>query len=292
MPTLTHSTFPNVSIVLVNWQGADDTLACLDSLHELDYSNFGVIVVDNGSADNSVERILTMYPDLTLLQSGSNKGFSGGNNVGIRYALDHGANYVWLLNNDTTVDRNALRAMVQLAEHDSAIGAVSSVLFHMDRPEVVQAWGGGRIGFVTGRSRNLVKQGKLDYLTGASLLVKRAVFEEVGLLDEGYFMYWEDADFCLSIRRAGWRLAVAEESVVYHKESSSVGRKSVAQDVYFNASAVRFFRRNSRVPIVGVVIGGGGRLLKRLLVGDFKRTAAVALGLREGLMASRSLRNK
>ncbi len=286
MLTLTHSAYPNVSIVLVNWQGADDTIACLESLYELDYSNFGVIVVDNGSADNSVERIPTTYPEVTLLRSGSNLGFAGGSNVGIRYALKHGAGYIWLLNNDTVVEPNALTAMVDLAEGDSKIGAVGSVLFYMDRPEVVQAWGGGRVSFVTGRSRHLVKQGKLDYLTGASLLAKRDVFEEVGLLDEGYFMYWEDTDFCLRIRRAGWRLAVAEESTVYHKESSSVRRKSVAQDVYFNASAVRFFQWNSRTPVGGVVVGAGGRLFKRLLVGDLKRAMVVVVVLRKGLMVS------
>jgi GT2 family glycosyltransferase len=114
----------------------------LSSLEFLDYPDYKVIVVDNGSTDNSVAEIRKAHPQITLLETGRNLGFAGGNNVGIRYALEQGADYVWLLNNDTKADPHALTAMVEVAESDPRIGAVGSVLYYMDEPERVQAWGG------------------------------------------------------------------------------------------------------------------------------------------------------
>lgn len=276
-----------VYVIVLNWNGWRDTSVCLSSLENLDYPNYEMVVVDNGSTDHSVEEIRKAYPQITLLETGRNLGFAGGNNVGIRYALERGADYIWLLNNDTVVDPNALTAMVEIAESDPKIGAVGSVLYYMNQPEKVQAWGGGRISLITGRSRHLLSPGELHYITGASLLLRTEALEQVGLLDEGFFMYWEDADLSFRLRQKGWAVAVAPDSRVLHKESASAKKGSPQQDILFNASAVRFFRRHAQFPLLPIVLGIGGRMLKRLLLRDWERIKSVWLGYKKGMKDAR-----
>ena len=273
---------PRVYIVVLNWNGWRDTLTCLASLGRLTYPSYQVVVVDNGSTDESVHRIRDAYPHVVLLETGRNLGFSGGNNVGIRYALERGADYLWLLNNDTKADPHALTAMVEVAERDPKIGAVGSVLYYMDQPERVQAWGGGRVNMWWGVARHFttpVPAERIHYITGASLLIRREGLEEVGLLDEEFFMYWEDADLGFRLRKAGWKLAVASNARVWHKETASLGKKSPILDEYFNASAVRFFRRHAPLPALPLLAGVGGRLLKRVLGRDWERVRAVWRGV-------------
>ncbi len=279
---MTHPRGKLTSIVVLNWQGWRDTLTCLASLQKLRYPHYEVIAVDNGSEDDSVAQIRTAYPHITVLETEYNRGFAGGNNVGIRHALSRGASYIWLLNNDTVVDPDSLEAMVAVAEADAGVGAVGVVLYDMSNPEHIQVWGGGRVNMWLGRSRYCTTPAppdRLDYVTGASLFVRREVFERVGLLDDGFFMYWEDTDFAFRLTRAGYRMAVAEQARVWHKESASTGKDSAALDVYFNSSAVRFFKRYSRLAFVPIALGVGGKILRRALQGDWERARAVWYGL-------------
>ncbi|RIH84529.1 N-acetylglucosaminyl-diphospho-decaprenol L-rhamnosyltransferase [Calidithermus terrae] len=255
-------------------------MACISSLRAIDYPNYRILVVDNGSMDGSVHEIRTAAPDVTVVSTGVNLGFAGGNNVGIRSAVEQGAEYVWLLNNDTVVDKGALSALVEVAESDGAIGAVGSVLYYLDQPERIQAYGGGKVSLWIGYSRHYtnMESSRMDYLVAASLLVRRIAFEKVGLLDDGYFMYWEDTDFSFRLRKAGWKLAVATNSKVLHKESASMGKKSPTLDRYFNKSARRFFTRHAPLPLLPVVLGVGGRFIKRVLQGDWDRALATLQG--------------
>lgn len=273
---------PRVSVIVLNWNGWRDTLECLYSLGRLDYPNHEVMVVDNCSTDDSVARIREAYPDVMLLQSGANLGFAGGNNVGIRYALKRDADYVWLLNNDTVVEPNALRALVDIASEDAGVGAVGSVLYYADERDRIQAYGGGRVSLWSGMSRHFtapVQGERLCYLVAASLLVRREVLERVGLLDDNFFMYWEDTEYSFRIRKAGYRLAVAPRSRVWHKESAALSKRSAVLDTYFNASAARFFRNHSLLPFFPIFIGAGGRLMKRLVRGDWEGMMAVYDGV-------------
>lgn len=304
------SAFPLVYIILLNWRGWRDTIGCLRSLGNLAYPNYRTLVVDNGSTDDSVARIRKASPDALLIETGENLGFAGGNNVGIRHALERGADYIWILNNDTIVELATLSAMVEAAGAKSRIGAVGSVLYHMKEPNRVQTWGGGRINLWRGVSRynaGPVSEDMLHYITGASLLISREALQDVGLLDEDFFMYWEDADLGFRLRKAGWNLATANDSRVWHKEYGGTNGRSAASDacwdtsavrffswprfrvlwnstgsaasdVYWNASAVRFFRKHSRVSPVPIIIGAGGRLLKRVARLDWKRAGAVLRG--------------
>jgi GT2 family glycosyltransferase len=240
-----------------------------------------MLIVDNGSTDDSVVRMKEAHPDINILETGKNLGFSGGNNVGIQYALDRHAELVWLLNNDTIVDAGALSAMVAAVEIDKRIGAVGSVIHYMDRPDQIQAWGGGRVNVWFGRSRHYlapVDDEQIGYITGASLLLRVSAIKEVGLLDEGFFMYWEDADFGLRLRTAGWRLTVARESKVWHKEAGTLGVRSPIVETYSNTSFVRFCRRHSPVPLIPIAFGVISRVIKRVWLGDWERACAVCKG--------------
>jgi GT2 family glycosyltransferase len=271
-----------VYVLLLNWNNWKDTNECLASLRALDYEGWKAIVLDNGSTDGSVQRIREKHPGVEIMELGENLGFAKGNNAGIRAALERSAEYVWVLNNDTTVDPKALRAMVEKAESDPKIGAVGSAIYSTEERERIQAWGGGHVNFLLGRSRHFsapVSDEKLQFITGASLLVRRRALEELGLFDEGFFMYCEDADYCFRLRRAGWRLAVAGDSKVWHKEQGSVGRKSALLDTYFNRSVKRFFERNAPIPFIPIWAGTTLRIAKRVIAGEWKRVRAVWAGV-------------
>jgi GT2 family glycosyltransferase len=275
---------PLAFTVLLNWNGWKDTVECLSSLQKLEYGNNRALVVDNGSTNDSVQHIRAQFPQVEIIEMGKNLGFAGGCNAGIRAAIDRGAEYVWLLNNDTTVDAGALRAMVDRAEADPKVGAVGSAIFSAAEPERLQAWGGGYVNFWLGRSRHFVgpvRDEQIQFLTGASLLLRRRTLGELGLLDEGFFMYWEDADYCFRLRRAGWRLAVAGDSKVWHKEQGSIGEKSALLDTYFNRSATRFFEKNAPTPFIPIWAGITLRIGKRTIAGDWKRARAVWAGVKE-----------
>jgi GT2 family glycosyltransferase len=213
-------------VVVVNWNSWRDTSISLGSTRKLDYPNFKVVVVDNGSTDDSVAKIKEAYPEVTLLETGANLGFSIGNNTGIRHGLAQGAEYVWLLNNDAEADPHALSAMVDLAERDPTIGAVGSLVYHLEDRSKLQAFGGGWANVWTGRSSEhtqRVPTSEVQYITGASLMMTRAALEKSGMLDERFFLYFEDTDLGFRYRRDGWKLAVAEDAKVFHRGNSTSG---------------------------------------------------------------------
>jgi len=280
---------PKVHVVVLNWNGWSDTAACLSSLQHLNYRNFRVIVVDNGSTDDSVSRIRMQFPAVDLIETRKNLGFAGGCNVGIAHSLAQGVDYIWLLNNDTTVHHAALQSLVEVAESDCRIGAVGSAIYSAGNPQRLEAWGGGCVNFWLGRSRHILKPvsvKKIQFITGASLLLPRKVMETQGQFDDRFFMYWEDADYCFRLRRAGWRLAVAGQSKVWHKGSASVGHTSALMDTYFNASAARFFEKHAPTP-VSLWTGVGLRLAKRAIVGDWDKVRAVWAGVSGPSVAGR-----
>src|ERR1700691_2125480 len=180
MPVAANSN-PAVSCVVLNWNGWRDTIECLDALRESTYPHLTVIVVDNGSSDDSVARIRFAHPDILVLESEKNLGFAGGNNIGIRYALAHRADYVWLLNNDTKPAPDALSTLVAKLLTDQGIGAVASICYYADAPSTVEAWAGARVNLWLGYGRNSTQPQRDDWfhaLNGASMLVARAAIED------------------------------------------------------------------------------------------------------------------
>lgn len=237
-----------VAVVIVNWNGKKDTLECLASLEKVKS-----IIVDNGSTDGSVEAIAQKYPNVEIIRNSTNLGFTGGNNVGIKKVLDDGAEFVWLLNNDTTVDKDALEKLVEVFE-DQSVGIAGSKIyffpgreFHKDRykksdPGRVIWYAGGLIDwdnmYASHRGVDEVDHGQYDrveeipFVTGCSMMVRKEVFEKIGLLDENFFAYLEDLDFCLRAKRAGYKLMYVPGSVVWHKNAGSSGVGSAIHQYY------------------------------------------------------------
>lgn len=220
---------PLIYIVILNWNGKEDTLACLSSLSKVLYTPFQTVVVDNGSTDGSIEAIRRTFPQVTLIENGKNLGFAGGNNVGIRWALAQGADAVFLLNNDTVVDPHILQAFTS----GSKAGVLGAKLYLHSEPDRFDHLGGrwnkkrAAFDFVALREKDTGQlHPPLDYACGAALFVKREVFEAVGLLEEKFFLIWEEADFCMRAKRAGFSSLLSYNAKVWHKVSASfVGGK-------------------------------------------------------------------
>jgi GT2 family glycosyltransferase len=275
---------PSVACILLNWNGWRDTVVCLAALARLDYGNISVIVVDNGSADESVRRIREAAPGILVLETGSNLGFAGGNNVGIRHAFAQGPDYIWLLNNDTEPEPDALAQLVHKAESNLRFGEIGSVLVYSDEPSRIQAWGGGRVSFWSGTTVHALSPKEdrwFHYLTAASVLLRRRALEDVGLLDDRFFLYWEDSDLSFRLRKNGWMLGVAAESVVLHKEHASTGRNRRLIDRYAVESGIRFLAKHAPVPWFSLMSFILLRIGKRLLKGQFRRVGDVTGGIKD-----------
>ncbi len=281
---LTATRLPPVTCVILNWNGWRDTLECLEALKRSTYSNLSIVVVDNGSANDSVARIKSSRPDILLLENGQNLGFAGGNNIGIRHAIVHGAEYVWLLNNDTWPASDALTGLVAKAITDDRIGAVGSVCYFADAPSKVEAWGGARVNLWIAYGRNSTEPRKDDWfhsLNGTSILVSVAALKDAGLLDEGFFLYWEDTEFCLRLRKRGWRIAVAPDSRIEHKVHGSTAGDRIKLDRYQTASGLRLLKLHSPAPRFASILFLTIRFARRLARLQFERCRSVWDGIQD-----------
>jgi len=276
-----------VYIILLNWNSAADTLRCLRAVAGLRGEQAQVMVVDNGSEPADLERLRSGIARwglaVELVETGENLGFGGGCNVGMRLALERGAKFVWLLNNDAVPHPDALQAMLRVMERDAQVGAVGSVIYDLERPERVQTWGGGRVwrwAGVARHHRRPVATGRIDYLTAASILLRREALERTGLFDDDtFFMYWEDVDLCFRLRMQGWKLAVAGDAMIWHQRSSSLGHANPLKDYYVTASSRQFLRRYAPGPRLAMTLGALGRIARRLLRGRWRNVRAIVFAL-------------
>ncbi len=272
---------PRVAAVVLNWKRAPDTIACV---HSLQTSQWPVtpIVVDNDSQDDSVAAIRAALPSVTLIESSANLGFAGGNNLGIRAAMQQGFDFVLLINNDATVAPDTVGVMMYGVLADEKRGAVGATIYEMTDPDLVQSSGGGWYNLWLGIGWTPRSGGRLDYITGTCLLLRCAALSEVGLLDEKFFFYFEDTDLCWRLRRGGWTLAIASGAKVLHAGSATVGSGSPTQGRYMGRSYVRFLRKHAPVPIVAAIIGGMGKVAIEL----YRRRWPVARGFIAGWCAA------
>ena len=241
-------TSPKVFVIVLNKDGRECLPACLEGIFHLSYSNLEAVVVDNASRDGSLEEAKARFSRAHFILNTENLGFAAGMNVGIRYAMAQGAQYVWLLNNDAVPGRDALAALVLVAENAKAPALIS--------PLVLDSFGktwfaAGRIDYLRMRALHVATEAngnepyETEYLSGCALFLPRKAVEQVGLLDEKYFLYYEDADFSFRAHKAGFHLLVAPKSVVVHSERSESGSEKV---YWLVRSGIRFFRLHT--PIV------------------------------------------
>lgn len=237
---------PKVFVVILNYNGKDVLKKCLLSVFKNDYPNFEIVLVDNNSTDGSLEAAKADFSKAHFIKNGENLGYSAGNNVGIRFALERMAEYVLLLNNDVEVAKDFLSHLMNIAQQSQKIGILSPLIFHGITRQI---WfSGGTISWLRMKSFNEKSVKTEDFyespfVTGCAMLVKKEVFKKIGLLDEDYFLYWEDADFSLRAGKAGFKKVVVTSSRVYHFEKSE---KNKENKIYWLViSGLIFFRKNT-----------------------------------------------
>ncbi len=256
----------HVVISLLNFNGKKNTLDCLESLKDIRKDNFKltVVVVDNGSKEDiSLENGIIGDIPLIVIKNNKNMGFSGGNNVAIRYAIEKGADYVLILNNDTYVDGNFLTELFKVAEKDNGIGILVPKIyfapgfeFHKNRyskNEIgkVLWYAGGKMDWknVIGHHRGVdeIDKGQYDNVeeteiaTGCCMMVRREVFQKVGMLNDKYFLYYEDSDLSIRAKNKGFKVMYVPKSIIWHKNAGSAGGSgSVLQDYYITRNRLLF----------------------------------------------------
>jgi len=329
--------FPRVSIIILNWNGWRDTIECLESLYRITYPNYDVIVVDNGSKDESIQRIKeyaegkievdskffkynpnnkpievfeisedearqgkfnrALYEKfdadrrMILIKNKDNYGFAGGNNVGIKFALSVlNPDYVLLLNNDTVVDRRFLDELVRVAESDKKIGFVGSKIYYYSNPDILW-YAGGKMNMWLGKRtmRGYQKRdgpeyelsSNVDFVAGATLLIKVKTIWEISLLDTTYFVYTEDIDWCYRATKAGYNVVYVPTAKVWHKvSSSSSGEMSPTSLYYITRNTLLFMKKHAKVyQWITYVMFSGVLFLRRFFLVDLNRKKALIKGI-------------
>jgi len=230
---------PKVFILILHYGEQSDTLECLHSLEKLDYPNFEVLAIDNDPNHRLGD--LRFDYKITKLANEKNLGFSGGNNTGIKYAMEHGADYILLLNNDTLIEPEFLKVLVEAGEKDEKVGILGPMIYKLNTNE--PHFAGGKINCLYTGAKHV--PGAVDFITGACLLIKRKVIEKIGLMPEEYFLYFEDAEWCLKARRAGFSCKVVQNARINHKVSKNTQEFSFSYIYYHYRNGLLLARRNA-----------------------------------------------
>ncbi len=236
---------PKVTIVIINWNGWEDTIECLESLYRIDYPNYEIIIVDNHSHDDSVKKIkdYSKGKELIIIENEENYGFAGGNNIGIQYALKNfKPKYILLLNNDTIVDEDFLEELINAGEKDTQIGILGPKIYYYDKPDVIWSAGckiswkfarGIQIGSDEVDKGQYDDQKEVEYVSGSAFLIKTDVIDVIGLMDRKYFLYFEESDWTLRANQAGYKSLYVPTAKIWHKVSRSGGGISKPTGLYY-----------------------------------------------------------
>ena len=284
-----------VVIILVNWNSYHDTLQCVDSIMESTYKNFKIIVVDNGSVDESVERLKERENEYHLILSKDNTGFTGGNNFGIECAMSMDADFILLLNNDTFIETSAIEIMIDSFKSDTSVGVVTpKIYFHPDRHLL---WAAGtsfqqgklscnNLGYNSEDKEEFNQRIYLDYAVGCALLIRRDVIDSVGVLTEDYFCNYEDADFGLRVNQHGYKILYEPSAIVWHKEAASAGGNDNPQYVYYQTRSAFVFKHRWSNSFLNSVKGHSYyfvrcllRMSKFISFGNFRGVIAVFIAI-------------
>ena len=289
---------PSVAIVLVNWNNRQDTLDCLESLAAMDFPEYGIILVDNGSTDGSIE-IFRARDDVDFIENGENLGIARANNVGIARARERGFDCIMLLNNDTVVAPDMLSILVGELESDPRVGVVGPKMYYHSEPDVIWFAGGvimpwrgdcAHVGYEEKDKGQHDVQEETDYITSCCMLARTSLYTELGGIDPYYFIYFDETDFCLRAVRAGHRVLYVPRARLWHKVSRSMGGVGSARYWHhYMRSRVYFIRKfypwpNRVVSYLWIFLHDLPRCMLRFLRGRaFDRVPAYLGGLWRGL---------
>ncbi|MCR4340406.1 MAG: glycosyltransferase family 2 protein [Gemmatimonadaceae bacterium] len=294
-------TEPRVGVVILNWNSARDTTTCVESLRKSTYANLHVIIIDNGSTDDSLIHVrpLAAQTDSVLIEAGENLGFPGGCNLGARRVLADGADYVFLLNADTEIDASALSRLIDVAESDPNIGVVTPKIFYFDDASMV--WYGGaefdwrylvgrQVGYGLRDDVRYDVEADVPWATGCAMLISRAAVDAVGLLNEDFFFGTEDLDYSLRITARGYRIRYVPSAKLWHKEAAAAGGRDNPQYVYYQVRNVLLLRRIWASGVAGRLraiafswVWIGRRSLTYAAGGNWRCLVATAYGIADHL---------
>ena len=236
---------PKIFIIILNYNGKETIKKCLDSVFYSDYHGLEAVVVDNDSKDGSFELAKDLYSKFHFIKNAKNYGFSAGNNIGIRFALEKMADYIFLLNNDAILEKNTLSKLVGIAERKKA-GIFSPLIYDREN----RIWfAGGKIKWLKMKTVHKSQAAKdtkpylTDYISGCAMLIKKEVFKKIGLFSEDYFLYYEDADFCIRAKKNGFECMVVPSAKTTHFEKSE---SDLSNKIYWLViSGLIFFEKNT-----------------------------------------------
>ena len=290
-------TYPLVHIVTLNWNHLNDTCSFLISANQLDYPNYQIVMVDNGSTENPIPTIEEQFPSVVCIRNAQNLGFSGGVNTGIRYALEHETDFVFLANNDTFMATDMLSLLVDAAQEEK-VGLVSPKILYAAPPHPIWSVGAQRnkltleiAGCRRGQADTNLneKPFPVDFVTACGVLIKRQCIEDIGLFDERFFMYYEDSDYALRAQLAGYKMVVVPKAKMWHHVAVSSGGGDSPNERYWMAlSSIQFVRKHIHgwrwLVIIPYRLGSALKTMIRLLVNKQTDAAKAYLrGLKDGL---------
>lgn len=279
---------PLVYIVILNWNRKADILECINSLIQIDYPNFKIVVIDNGSTDGSVEALQLQYPTLELVVNEANLGVSAGRNVGIKYALSRKADYVAFLDNDTVVDQRFLSELVKVGEADSQAGILAPKIYNYWDTQKIASAGSKKCIFPPGHIKQIGmgkedsaiynRQKEVDYATGCTLLIKKKVFADVGLFDPVFIYGWDDYDFSERTQKGNYKIIYVPSAMLWHKVKSTKETQSVKWYRMGRAN-VYFFRKHVPLTYLALPIYGLWIVAREIIIGNGKAALPFLKGM-------------
>lgn len=290
---------PLVYIIIINYNNYQDTIECIGSLEKISYKNFEILIIDNNSSNDSINKIKASFNKYETIQLKDNLGFAGGNNVGIKKAMEDDADFILLLNNDTIVETNFLDEMINSFYNNAKnVGIVGPKIYSYYNKQLSEDTGNiDFFKFTTNnnsynKNKNKYELGQeVNFISGCCMLIKKEVFDTVGFLPEEYFMYYEDTDFCTKALEKEFKILYNPKALIYHKESSSTGGKESPFSIKWNNRNRIIFMHKYKYKVskfsflcskLYIYVTRFIRILQYIFKNDKERAYAIYDGLREG----------
>jgi len=291
---------PLVMIIVLTWNNFNDTAECLQSLQEINYPNYRVVLVDNGSEDGSIKKIRPLHPEVTIIENNKNLGYAGGNNVGIRYAISEMAEYILLLNNDIVVEKSLVSEFVKISKQYPDVGILGGFNYYFEKRNTIQFSGGiidWKRGNVIDTTRHKIDKDQfeqvreVDTVAGSCLFIPKQIIKQIGLLDFRYFLNFEETDLCCRVKKAGYRVYSCLTAKVWHKVSISGKNRKTGINIlkyYSVRNKYLFLIKNSPKSFLLLslpyhTVTTVFQILQSFLKGKIHKAKLLIFGLKDGI---------